>query len=226
MNRLVRLTTAVVISAATFLALPEAGSAQLAPEGTVSASENWQILLRPRFGFVVPRWDYAEGRRIPQRPVFGFELLMRQRNSWYGVRALLERSSGWNARDLPDWPDSSPFPGHFESAVGDAVLYPVPGHAVIPYVFGGAGFQSFSVTDEVGILPYSFSGSVRKTALHGGFGFEVPMDGARAVFEVGDFFGETRDAGKVHNMHVTFMIDFGGLGDLLGGLREDGSEDR
>ncbi len=226
MSKLVRLTTAVVISAATFLALPEAGSAQLAPEGTVSASENWQILLRPRFGFVVPRWDYAEGRRIPQRPVFGFELLMRQRNSWYGVRALLERSSGWNARDLPDWPDSSPFPGHFESAVGDAVLYPVPGHAVIPYVFGGAGFQSFSVTDEAGILPYSFSGSVRKTALHGGFGFEVPMDGARAVFEVGDFFGETRDAGKVHNMHVTFMIDFGGLGDLLGGLREDGSEDR
>ena len=226
MSKLVRLTTAMVISAATFLALPEAGSAQLAPEGTVSASENWQILLRPRFGFVVPRWDYAEGRRIPQRPVFGFELLMRQRNSWYGVRALLERSSGWNARDLPDWPDSSPFPGHFESAVGDAVLYPVPGHAVIPYIFGGAGFQSFSVTDEAGILPYSFSGSVRKMAMHAGFGFEVPMDGARAVFEVGDFFGETRDAGKVHNMHVTFMIDFGGLGDLLGGLREDGSEDR
>ena len=226
MNKLVRLTSAVVISATTFLALPDASSAQPVPGGTVSTSENWQILLRPRFGFVVPRWDYAEGRRIPLRPVFGFELLMRQENSWYGVRALLERSSGWNVGELPDWPDSSPFPGHFESAVGDAVLYPVPGHAVIPYVFGGAGFQSFSVTDEVGILPYSFSGSVRKMAMHGGFGFEVPMGGARAVFEVGDYYGETRDAGKVHNMHVTFMIDFGGLGDLIRSLGEDGSEDR
>ncbi|MCY4399644.1 MAG: hypothetical protein OXE96_09940 [Gemmatimonadetes bacterium] len=226
MSKLVRLTTAVAIAAATFLALPEAGSAQPMRGGTVSPSENWEILLRPRFGFVVPRWDYAEGRRIPQRPVFGFELLMRPKNSWYGVRALLERSSGWNAGDLPEWPDSSPFPGHFESAVGDAVLYPVPGHAVVPYVFGGAGFQAFSVTDEAGILPYSFSGSVRKIAMHGGFGFEVPMDGARAIFEVGDFYGETRDAGKVHNMHVTFMIDFGGLGSLFEDLAEDGSEDR
>ena len=224
MKTLIRFVVPAVVALGGVLAQPDAGSAQ--PEQVTSPvlAGDWEILVRPRLGFFAPQWDYAAGRKLPLRPSFGVELVMRPRESWYGGRALFEQTTPWNINDIPYWPDSSPQPQHFQSGVVDAVVYPVRIDLVRAYFFGGAGFKSLSVTNETGVLPYSFSGSLRKATLHGGFGIEIPVEGARAVFEVGDYYGETREVGKVHDVHVTFMLGFPGIGDFIRSLGGDESD--
>ena len=51
-----------------------------------------------------------------------------------------------------------------------------------------------------------------------------PWRSAQAAFEVGDFFGATRDFGKVHDVHVTFMLGFPGIGDFIRSLGGDESD--
>ncbi len=216
------------LPAAAFVALlATSASAQSDPAATVAPErpDGWIVSLSPRAGFFLPG-DASSARR----PTYGLELVARQSDSWYGARALFERSTTWSANRnptggvLPDGrfviPGAVPDPQSedlrfFETVMLDMMAFGPTIDGVRPYLFTGYGSKAIGDPGEVGILPWSLSGIERARALHGGFGVEAPLGGGAAVFEFGDYYGPNGGDESVHDLHITLMARFSGVGDFV-----------
>ena len=177
MKTLLRMTAAAVVAVACSLPSPQPLSAQ-DPEPTEKFAGQWQVIVRPRGGFLAPKWQYAEGRSLPKRPTAGIEVLMRPAFSWYGGRLLLERTAEWS-----EGPGTKVFSRpqdqgiqSYQSVIADFILYPTWSLDALPYLFAGGGFRTFAAEDSEAIaFPLPFFAGERRAALHAGVGFEVPV---------------------------------------------------
>ena len=227
----------IIVAAAVGVGMlaPVAAEAQT-DQPSVQVPDDWELLVRPRFGFYMPNWNYDQGQALPRRPSFGLEIGLRRADGWLGGRLLFDRAFSWNAAAVPgfDQTAGSPRPDHFQSVTGDLVLYPGQAGDLRPYVFGGIGSKALAFVGEVAISPYSLSSSGRTMALHWGAGTEVDVSGALFIVEVGDFYGgsggrlpfpdevasgrgpdDPVHLGKLHDIHLTFMVQFDGVGDAI-----------
>ncbi len=234
MFRTVRLLLAVALVA--FLNAP--ASAQRDPGTSVATQlpDGWVVSFSPRAGFFLP----GDGNSV-RRPTYGFELVTRRRNSWFGARALFERSTTWNTNRnptgsiVPDGrfiiagsvPDAqSEELRFFETVMLDMMAFGPTVDGVRPYLFAGYGSKAIGEPREAGILPYSLTGTERARALHGGFGVEAPVGSAGAVvFEFGDYLGPNGGEASVHDLHLTLMARISGLGELMRKLAGKDGED-
>ena len=217
--------------AAASLLSPSSVSSQAPPVAAPTAAktaDGWEIAIAPRAGFFLPQ--RSESGVVPRRPTGGFEVMARRKGSWYGARALFERSASWSPRtDLAaqvlQGPDASLVGSEdpqafFETVVLDAVAFAPGLDGARPYVFTGYGSKVIGATEEAGILPYSLVAAERAPAWHAGFGIEAPLgQGGAVVFELGDYYGRNGGPDAVHDMHITLMArlaDVGGLVRKLG----------
>ena len=226
MKNPVRLFAAVTIMAAVAFAWPADGTAQADSETTFNASQptGWNVSFSPRVGYFLPRRIESGNQAAPHRPTFGMELVVTRAGSWYGARALFERSASWTPqRELvPTWlpggafqPDGSPEPRYFETVVVDAMFYGPGTQGVRPYMFSGVGSKVIGSPDGTPILPYSLVGAERAQTWHGGLGVEAAASGVHLFFEVGDYYGRNGGEDRVHDFHVTLMARLGGIGRLV-----------
>lgn len=233
MKSLFRLAIATAVAGLAAIALPDAGSAQARPEAMSRASQpdGWAISFAPRLGFFLPQ--HGGGQSTARRPTYGMELAAKRRGSWYGARALFERSTRWApqqdpARIVPgglsmfDDPQDSQY---FETVVVDLMAYTPAYEGVRGYMFSGFGSKIIGSPEQTPILPYSLVGAQRARTLHGGFGIEAPMGGGAAVFEVGDYYGRNGGESRVHDIHITLMARLSGVGDFIRKLvKREGSD--
>lgn len=227
MKTVLRFAVPAVVTLACVLPAPRPLAAQSA-EPQDGFSSRWDVLVRPRSGFFLPRLQYGEGLTLVRRPTVGIEVLTRPKSSWYGARLLLERSSAWQNAHVPNWFDRGySQPQRWESVMADVILYPVRGQDLVPYLFAGGGAKAFATDDsETSIFfPFSFSDFERRPALHAGVGFEVPVSPFLVAIEVGDYYGEVMDFGMVHDLHVSMLITYTELGALFKALKSDRSEE-
>lgn len=226
MNPLFRPAIAAVVAGVATIAWSAAGSAQPQPETTVRASQlgGWDVSFAPRVGFFLPQQGSSTGRNAVRRPTFGMELAARRKGSWYGARALFERSTRWHPqRDLgrsilPDGsflPDDSPDSQYFETVVVDVMAYTPAYEGIRAYMFSGFGSKIIGSPEETPILPYSLVGAERARTVHGGIGIEAPLSGGAAVLEVGDYYGKSGGGHRVHDIHITLMARLSGIGDFI-----------
>ena len=226
MRPLFRLATAGAVAGLAMIAWSNAGSAQAQPEGVARASQpaGWEVSFSPRVGFFLPQHG-GGNRNAVRRPTYGVELVAKRKGSWYGARALFERSMSWAPRRDPvssilsggltilDDSDDSRF---FETVVVDAMAFTPAYDGVRAYMFTGFGSKIIGSPDEAPILmPFSLVGGERARTWHGGIGIEAPIGGGAGVFEVGDYYGRNGGPNKVHDIHLTLMARFSGLGDLI-----------
>lgn len=227
MKTVLRLALPAVVTLACALPAPRPLAAQTSEPGD-RFSSRWAVLVRPRAGFFLPRLEYGEGLTLARRPTAGIEVLTRPKLSWYGVRLLLERSAAWRDIDVPNWFDRGyAQPQRWESVMADVILYPVRGQDIVPYLFAGGGAKAFATDDsETSIFfPFSYSAFERKPALHAGVGFEVPIRPFIVAMEVGDYYGEVLDFGKVHDLHVSMLIAYTEFGALFKAIMGDRSDE-
>ncbi len=224
MKPLFRPAIAAAFAGVAAIAWSAEASAQPQPETTVRASRpgGWDVSFAPRVGYFLPQHGSA-GRNAVRRPTFGMELAAKPKGSWYGARALFERSMRWSPqRDLtssilpdgsfvPDSPDSQ----YFETVVVDLMAYTPVYEGVRAYMFSGFGSKIIGSPEETAILPYSLVGTERARTWHGGLGIEVPLGGGAAVFEVGDYYGRNGGDRRVHDIHITLMARLSGIGDFI-----------
>ena len=223
MKTMLRLALLAVVTLACALPAPRPLAAQ-SPEPRDRFSSRWDVLIRPRTGFFLPRLEYGEGLSLMRRPTAGIEVLTRPKFSWYGVRVLLERGAAWRDAHVPDWFDrGSSRPQRWESLMADVMLYPFPGQEIVPYLFAGGGAKAFAVdgSESSIFFPFSFHAFERKPALHAGIGFEVPLKPFLVAMEVGDYYGEVMDFGMVHDLHVSILVAYTEFGALFKALRSD-----
>ena len=226
MKPLVRLAIATAVAGLAVIAWSAAGSAQQQPGEVARASQpaGWEISFSPRVGFFLPQRS-GGSQSATRRPTYGVELVAKRKDSWYGARALFERSMRWAPqRDLAssilsggrtildEEQDDSRF---FETVVVDAMAYTPAYDGVRAYMFTGFGSKIVGSPEDTPILPYSLVGADRARTWHGGLGIEAPLGGGAAVFEVGDYYGRNGGEGNVHDFHLTLMARFPGLGDLI-----------
>ena len=224
MKSLFRLTIAAAVAGLATIASSETGSAQARPDAVTRASQpdGWAISFAPRLGYFLPQ--HGGDQSTARRPTYGMELSAKRRGSWYGARALFERSTRWSPqRDLAssilsngltvfdDAQDSQ----YFETVVVDLMAYTPSYDGVRGYVFTGFGSKIIGSPEQTPILPYSLVGAARARTLHGGFGIEAPMGGSAAVFEVGDYYGRNGGEDRVHDIHITLMARLSGVGDFI-----------
>ncbi len=206
------------------IAWPTTGSAQQQPDGMVRSSQpgGWEVSFSPRIGFFLP--PRGGGQSAVRRPTYGVELVAKRKGSWYGARALFERSMRWSPqRDLassilsgsPTIPDDAEDSRFFETVVVDAMAYTPAYDGVRAYAFTGYGSKIIGSPDNTPILPYSLVGAARERTWHGGLGIEAPIGGGAGVFEVGDYYGRNGGPNRVHDIHLTLMARFSGVGDLI-----------
>ncbi len=226
MKPLCRLAICSAIAGLVAVASSEAASAQARPEAVTRASQpdGWTISFAPRVGYFLPQHGNAGGQRTARRPTYGVELVARRNGSWYGARALFERSTRWAPRSDPEGVipsngltafDDELDSRYFETVVADLMAYTPAYDGVRAYVFSGFGSKIIGSPDEMPILPYSLVGTERARTLHGGFGIEVPVGGGAAVFEVGDYYGRNGGENRVHDVHITLMARLSGVGDFI-----------
>lgn len=226
MKPFVRLALATALVGLAVIAWSTAGSAQARPEAVTRASQpsGWEVSFSPRVGFFLPQRGNSGSSSAVRRPTYGVELVAKRKGSWYGARALFERSMRWAPqRDLAssilsngltvldDGGDSQ----FFETVVVDAMAFTPAYEGVRAYMFTGFGSKIIGSPDDVPILPYSLVGADRARTWHGGLGIEAPIGGGAAVFEVGDYYGRNGGDSNVHDFHVTLMARFSGVGDLI-----------
>ena len=123
MKTLLRMTVAAVVAVACSLPSPQPLAAQV-PEPADRFTSQWQVIVRPRGGFLAPKWQYTEGRSLPKRPTAGIEVLMRPAFSWYGGRLLLERTAEWNEGqgvDVFSWTQDQGIQS-YQSVIADFIL--------------------------------------------------------------------------------------------------------
>ena len=226
MKSLFRLATAVAIAGVATIAWSAEGSAQVQPETTARTSQpaGWEVSFSPRLGFFLPQHGNTGGQSAMRRPTYGMELVAKRKGSWYGARALFERSTRWTPqRDLASSilsngslvPDDSPDSQYFETVVLDVMAYTPAYDGVRAYMFSGYGSKIIGSPEETPILPYSLVGAERARTWHGGIGIEAPISGGAAVFEVGDYYGRNGGENRVHDMHITLMARLSGFGDFI-----------
>ena len=227
MKTLLRMTAAAVVAVACSLPSPQPLAAQ-DPEPTEKFAGQWQVIVRPRGGFLAPKWQYTEGRSLPKRPTAGVEVLMRPAFSWYGGRLLLERTAQWRegqGMDVFAWPQDQGIES-YQSVVADFILYPTWSLEGLPYLFAGGGFRTFAAEDsEVSVFPLPFFAGERRAALHAGVGFEVPVKKFLLNLEIADYYGEIMNFGKVHDLHTSLIVGYTGFGALFRKLFHDRSEE-
>ncbi len=225
MKTLLRMTVAAVVAVACSLPSPQPLAAQV-PEPTEKLASHWQVIVRPRGGFLAPKWQYSEGRSLPKRPTAGIEVLMRPAFSWYGGRLLLERTAEWN-----EGPGMFSRPGDqgiesYQSVIADFILYPTWSLEGLPYLFAGGGFRTYATEDsEVITFPLPFFAGERRAALHAGVGFEVPVKKFLVNLEIADYYGEIMNFGRVHDLHTSLIVGYTGFGALFRKLFQDRSEE-
>lgn len=224
MKTLLRMTVPVVVTCACALPAPQPLAAQV-PETTERFANPWQVIVRARGGFLAPRWQYAEGRSLPKRPTAGFEVLVRPAFSRYGGRLLLERTTTWQGADVFAWSRDQGIET-YQSVIADFIYYPTWSLEVLPYVFAGGGFKTYAPEDsKVIFFPIPFFAGERRAALHAGVGFEVPVKKFLLNLEIGDYYGEIMNFGKVHDLHMNMVVGFTGFGELIDKLFQDRSEE-
>ena len=224
MKSLFRLTIASAVAGLATLASSEAGSAQARPEAMTRAAEpdGWTISFAPRVGYFLPQ--HGGDQSTMRRPTYGVELAAKRRGSWYGARALFERSARWTPRSDPASSilsngltvfDDSQDSRYFETVVVDLMAYTPSYDGVRAYMFSGFGSKIIGSPEQTPILPYSLVGAQRARTLHGGFGIEAPLGNGAAVFEVGDYYGRNGGENRVHDIHITLMARLSGVGDFI-----------
>ena len=224
MKTLLRMTVPAVVAWACALPAPQPLAAQV-PETSERFANRWEVLVRPRGGFLAPRWQYTEDRSLPRRPTAGIEVLVRPAFSWYGARLLLERSTDWQGTDVFSWSQDQQIES-YQSVMADFIFYPIRSQDVLPYVFAGGGFKTYANEDsDVVFFPLPFFTGERRSALHAGVGFEVPVKRFLLAMEVGDYYGEIMNFGKVHDLHVSMVVGFTGFGALFNRIFQDRSEE-
>lgn len=224
MKTLLRVIVSAVVVWACTVPAPPPLAAQV-PETTARFATPWQVLVRPRGGFLAPKWRYAADRSLPKRPMAGVEVLMRPAFSWYGARLLLERTTQWLAPDLQFW-TQGPGIENYQSVIADFIYYPTWSLEMLPYVFAGGGFKTYATEDsDVITFPIPFFKGERRAALHAGFGFEVPVKKFLVNLEVGDYYGKIMNFGKVHDIHMSMIVGYTGFGALFKRLFQDRSEE-
>ncbi len=226
MKRIFRPTFPFAFAAVAAISWFADGAAQARPDREVRASqpEGWAISFSPRVGFFLPQQGNGGGQRAVRRPTYGMELVAKRKASWYGARALFERSTRWSPRrDLASSILSGDsFAGddgadgqYFETVVVDLMAYTPSYDGARAYMFSGFGSKIIGSTQGTPILPYSLVGAERARTWHGGIGIEAPLSGGAAVFEVGDYYGRNGGDDRVHDFHVTLMARFSGVGDFI-----------
>lgn len=234
--KLVRLAILIIAGAIVSAASPIGGSAQAPPGKAASAAqpEGWEVSFGPRVGFFLPQHGTSGSQYAVRRPTYGMELAVKRKDSWYGARALFERSTGWHPRqDLttellgnPSSPRNSSESEYFETVVVDAVFYTPVHQGVRGYMFTGYGSKIVGTPDDgAPILPYSLVGAERERAWHGGFGLEAPLGAGSALFEVGDYYGRSGGDARVHDIHVTLMARLAGVDEFIKTLFTRGESD-
>lgn len=209
-------------------ALPIAGSAQTPPETAVSAREpaGWEVSYGLRAGYFLPQRDNAGTQSAVRRPTYGVELALKRKDAWYGARMLFERSTRWTPEQDPASAvlgrggrlQESDASRYFETVVVDAVAYSPVYLGVRGYVFSGYGSKIIGSSEEMPILPGSFTGEDRARAWHGGFGIEAPLPGGSLVFELGDYYGPNGGDAPVHDLHITLLGRISSAREFVDGL--------
>ncbi len=227
MKTLLRMTVAAVVAFACTLPLPQPLAAQV-PEPAEKLAGQWQVIVRPRGGFLAPKWQYAEGRSLPKRPTAGIEVLMRPAFSWYGGRLLLERTAEWSEGpgiNVSSRPQDQGIQS-YQSVIADFILYPTWSLDALPYLFAGGGFRTYAAEDSEAIaFPLPFFSGERRAALHAGVGFEVPVKKFLLNLEIADYYGDITNFGKVHDLHTSLIVGYTGFGALFRKLFQDRSEE-
>ncbi len=221
--KLVRLAVLVIAASIVSAVSPTAGSAQSHPDQATTAeqSEGWVVSFAPRVGYFLPQRANSGSQAAVPRPTYGMELGVTRRGSWYGARALFERSKSWVPQEnltslvLGPSPQNSSESEYFETVVVDVMAYSPVYEGVRGYMFSGYGSKIIGAPDGTPILPYSLVGAERARTLHGGFGIEAPFSRVGALFEVGDYYGRNGGDARVHDIHVTLMVRFSGLDDFI-----------
>jgi len=232
--KLVRLAVLVIAASIVSAVSPTAGSAQSHPDQATRAEqpEGWVVSFAPRIGFFLPQRANSGSQAAVRRPTYGMELGVTRRGSWYGARALFERSMRWIPQEnltsvvlRPSLQNSSESE-LFETVVVDFMAYSPVYEGVRGYMFSGYGSKIIGALDGTPILPYSLVGAERERTLHGGFGIEASFSGgSAALFEVGDYYGRNGGDARVHDIHVTLMARIAGLDDFIKTLfTGDGSD--
>lgn len=221
----VRLAMAATLAGVSMFAGSTTGSAQETPEEMARASRlsGWEVSFSPRIGFFLPQHG-GGSQSATRRPTYGMELVAKRKGSWYGARALFERSMRWAPqRDLAssilsDGPtifDDEQDTRFFETVVVDAMAFTPAYDGVRAYMFTGFGSKIIGSPEETAILPYSLVGADRARTWHGGLGVEAPLGSGAAVFEVGDYYGRNGGEGNVHDFHLTMMARLPGIADFI-----------
>ena len=233
--KLVRLAVLIIAGSIVSAASPIGGSAQAPPEKAASAEhpDGWEVSFAPRVGYFLPQHGTSGSESAVRRPTYGMEIAVKREASWYGARALFDRSTPWAPRqDLtsvvlgdrssPQNRDESEL---FETVVVDFMAYTPVHEGVRGYMFSGYGSKIIGTPDGTPILAFSLVGAERARTWHGGFGIEAPLGGGSALFEVGDYYGRNGGDARVHDIHVTLMARIAGVDDFIKTLfTGDGSD--
>lgn len=220
MKALLRLTVPVVVWACA-LPAPRPLAAQVS-EPTEKFETPWQIIFRSRGGFLAPKWRSTVDQSLPKRPMAGIEVLMRPAYSRYGGRLLLEGAARWHGPNQLGGPLDQGI-GSYQSVIADFIYYPTWSLEMLPYVFVGGGLKTYDA--EIIFFPLPFYSGERRAALHAGFGFEVPVKKFLLNLEVGDYYGEIVNFGKVHDIHMSMIVGYTGWGELFRRIFQDRSEE-
>ena len=159
MKKLLRVTLPTLLALVGADSFPMELRAQETPETGQLSLNGWEVLVRPRLGYFVPQWDYAEERRLPRRPLVGVEVLLRRKDPGFGARLLAERTGAWQASELADWGSNRLdrlvlSPQRVGTVVADAVLYAFRDQDAGPYFFLGGGSRLITVNDDPGVSPF------------------------------------------------------------------------
>lgn len=221
MRKLPRTTLSVLLVLAGTGSLSPALLAQEAPGTGLLSVDAWDVRVRPRIGFFLPRWNYAEDRSLPRRATAGIEVLARPKHLRLGARLLAERTGSWQSGELADWGRNGVAglagarPEWVGTVVANAVFFGTRDRDAVPYIFLGGGSRLIRTEEGSGPLRSAGPGEMRAMTLHGGIGFEVRVGGFLAVFEVGDHYGRFLEFGRVHDIHTTLLIGLPGFGDIV-----------
>lgn len=222
--KLFRLAIPVIAASIVSVVSPIAGSAQTPPEEAVSAAQpdGWEVSYGLRVGYFLPQHTNSGSQSAVRRPTYGMELTVKRKESWYGARALFERSQRWTPQQDPasevlgnTRSPESPESRFFETVVVDAIAYSPAYEGVRGYMFSGFGSKVIGAPDETGILPYSLTAADRARTWHGGFGIQAALPGGAAILEMGDYYGRNGGDARVHDLHVTLMARTTSFGDFL-----------
>ena len=202
--KVVRLAVLVIATSIVSAVSPTTGSAQSHPDQATRAEqpEGWVVSFAPRVGFFLPQRTNSGSQAAVRRPAYGMELGVTRRGSWYGARALFERSMRWipqedlTSRVLgdPSSPLNSSESELFETVVVDFMAYSPVYEGVRGYMFSGYGFQDHRAPDGTPILPF-LVGAERARTLQADSASMLRSAGRRLPLRVGDYSAERRRRG-------------------------------